>query len=209
LRYHHDPEPRDRAADPAGRPDDGGGLRDREGVHGSGVAQHSDLLRADGHRAPARHLHTGADAVAAVRGIGEIARRRCQALWVRHHCTTLSGTLRHGVRPGGADTRALARIPDDRRCRSREDAHLDPRSPSPMTSVLHRSIAHSYPVAARGQGLHIWDDTGKQYIDASGGAAVSCLGHGHPDVLAAMHKQLDTLAYAHTSFFTTRVAEEL
>jgi adenosylmethionine-8-amino-7-oxononanoate aminotransferase len=78
-----------------------------------------------------------------------------------------------------------------------------------MTPILHRSIAHSYPVAARGQGIHIWDATGKQYIDASGGAAVSCLGHGHPDVLAAMHAQLDKLAYAHTSFFTTQVAEEL
>ena len=78
-----------------------------------------------------------------------------------------------------------------------------------MTRVLHRTIAHSYPVAARGQGIHIWDATGKQYIDASGGAAVSCLGHGHPDVLAAMHAQLDKLAYAHTSFFTTQVAEEL
>ena len=37
----------------------------------------------------------------------------------------------------------------------------------------------------------------------------SCLGHGHPDVLAAMHAQIDKLAYAHTSFFTTEVAEEL
>jgi adenosylmethionine-8-amino-7-oxononanoate aminotransferase len=78
-----------------------------------------------------------------------------------------------------------------------------------MTRVLHRSIAQSYPVAERGEGIHIWDATGKQYIDASGGAAVSCLGHGHPDVLAAMHAQLDKLAYAHTSFFTTQVAEEL
>ena len=78
-----------------------------------------------------------------------------------------------------------------------------------MTSILHRTIAQSYPVAARGQGLHIWDAAGKPYIDASGGAAVSCLGHGHPDVLAAMHAQLDKLAYAHTSFFTTQVAEEL
>ena len=50
---------------------------------------------------------------------------------------------------------------------------------------------------------------GKRYLDASGGAAVSCLGHGHPDVLAAMHAQIDELAYAHTSFFTTEVAEEL
>src|SRR6202521_5428509 len=78
-----------------------------------------------------------------------------------------------------------------------------------MTRVLQRSIAHSYPMAVRGEGIHIWDATGKQYIDASGGAAVSCLGHAHPDVLAAMHAQLDRLAYAHTSFFTTQVAEEL
>ena len=78
-----------------------------------------------------------------------------------------------------------------------------------MTRVLHRSIAHDYPVAASGSGIHIRDANGKAYIDASGGAAVSCLGHGHPDVLAAMHAQLDRLAYAHTSFFTTEVAEEL
>ena len=38
---------------------------------------------------------------------------------------------------------------------------------------------------------------------------MSCLGHGHPDVLAAMHAQIDRLAYAHTSFFTTEPAETL
>ena len=59
------------------------------------------------------------------------------------------------------------------------------------------------------KGVFIRDATGKEYIDASGGAAVSCLGHSHPDVLAAMREQLDRLAYAHTSFFTTDVAEEL
>jgi adenosylmethionine-8-amino-7-oxononanoate aminotransferase len=78
-----------------------------------------------------------------------------------------------------------------------------------MTRILHRSIAHRYPVAESGRGLLIRDAEGKEYIDASGGAAVSCLGHSHPDVLAAMHAQLDQLAYAHTSFFTTAVAEEL
>jgi adenosylmethionine-8-amino-7-oxononanoate aminotransferase len=77
------------------------------------------------------------------------------------------------------------------------------------TRVLHRSIAQSYPAAAGGKGIHIYDTDGKAYIDASGGAAVSCLGHGHPDVLAAMHAQLDKLAYAHTSFFTSEVVEEL
>jgi adenosylmethionine-8-amino-7-oxononanoate aminotransferase len=57
--------------------------------------------------------------------------------------------------------------------------------------------------------MTIRDDSGREYLDASGGAAVSSLGHGHPDVLAAMHAQIDRLAYAHTSFFTTEVAEAL
>jgi adenosylmethionine-8-amino-7-oxononanoate aminotransferase len=78
-----------------------------------------------------------------------------------------------------------------------------------MTHILHRQTGHSYPVAASGHGVIIRDVDGKEYIDASGGAAVSCLGHSHPDVRAAMHEQLDRLAYAHTSFFTTQVAEEL
>ena len=78
-----------------------------------------------------------------------------------------------------------------------------------MTHLLHRQIHHQYPVAIGGQGVYLTDVDGKRYIDASGGAAVSCLGHQHPDVLAAMHAQLDNLAYAHTSFFTSDAAEEL
>jgi hypothetical protein len=78
-----------------------------------------------------------------------------------------------------------------------------------MTHILHRSIAHRYPTAVSAEGVLIRDETGKDYIDASGGAAVSCLGHSHPDVIAAMRAQLDHLEYAHTSFFTTQFAEEL
>src|SRR6516162_10858550 len=78
-----------------------------------------------------------------------------------------------------------------------------------MTHILHRQIGHPYPTATTARGVVIRDSAGKEYIDASGGAAVSCLGHSHPDVLSAMHKQLDQLAYAHTSFFTSQVAEEL
>jgi adenosylmethionine-8-amino-7-oxononanoate aminotransferase len=77
-----------------------------------------------------------------------------------------------------------------------------------MTHVLHRQIGHSYPIAVSGHGVFIRDAEGKEYIDASSGAAVSCLGHSHPDVLAAMREQFG-LAYAHTSFFTTPVAEAL
>src|SRR5439155_4135668 len=57
--------------------------------------------------------------------------------------------------------------------------------------------------------MEIITSDGRRYLDASGGAAVSCLGHAHPDVLAAIHAQIDRVAYAHTSFFTTEVAEEL
>ena len=78
-----------------------------------------------------------------------------------------------------------------------------------MTHILHRAANAMMPVAVGGKGIELFDRNGKTYIDASGGAAVSCLGHGHPDVLAAMHKQLDTIAYAHTGFFTTDVAERL
>jgi len=77
------------------------------------------------------------------------------------------------------------------------------------TRVFHRTLGRSYPVAVSGSGVHLRDADGNTYIDASGGAAVSCLGHGHPDVVAAMHAQIDRLAYAHTSFFTTEVAETL
>jgi adenosylmethionine-8-amino-7-oxononanoate aminotransferase len=78
-----------------------------------------------------------------------------------------------------------------------------------MTHILHRQIRHSLPVAVRAEGLTITAADGRRYLDASGGAAVSCLGHGHPDVIAAMHAQIDSVAYAHTSFFTTEVAEQL
>ncbi|ATX66732.1 aspartate aminotransferase family protein [Roseinatronobacter bogoriensis] len=78
-----------------------------------------------------------------------------------------------------------------------------------MTHLLHRSIHTPPRHAVSAQGLHFTDSEGRQYIDASGGAAVSCLGHAHPDVIAALHAQLDRLAYAHTGFFTTDVAEEL
>jgi adenosylmethionine-8-amino-7-oxononanoate aminotransferase len=78
-----------------------------------------------------------------------------------------------------------------------------------MTRVLHRQIARAYPQAVRGEGVYITDSEGRAYIDASSGAAVSCLGHNYPDVLAAMREQMDNLVYAHTSFFTSPAAEAL
>ncbi len=78
-----------------------------------------------------------------------------------------------------------------------------------MTHILHRAANAVMPAAVSAAGVEIVDAEGRRYLDASGGAAVSCLGHGHPDVVAALHKQLDALAYAHTSFFTSEPAERL
>jgi len=78
-----------------------------------------------------------------------------------------------------------------------------------MSHILHRIANANMPIAVGGRGVELVDSDGKAYIDASGGAAVSCLGHSHPDVIAALHRQLDALAYAHTAFFTTDVAERL
>jgi len=78
-----------------------------------------------------------------------------------------------------------------------------------MSHIIHRNLRQMPPTAVGGAGIVLRDSTGKSYLDASSGAAVSSLGHGHPDVIAAMHRQIDRCAYAHTAFFTTDVAEQL
>ena len=78
-----------------------------------------------------------------------------------------------------------------------------------MTQVFHRQLTNPLHRAVKGSGVYLFDDTGKRYLDASGGAAVSCLGHGDPDVVLAIKAQLDSLAFAHTGFFTSEPAEAL
>jgi hypothetical protein len=65
------------------------------------------------------------------------------------------------------------------------------------------------PTATSAQGCYIYDKSGKSYLDGSGGAAVSCLGHGDPDIISAIKSQADQLSFAHTGFFTSEPAEEL
>jgi len=75
--------------------------------------------------------------------------------------------------------------------------------------VFGRSTGGALPVAVAGEGCYLIDAGGRRYLDGSGGAAVSCLGHSDPDVRAALHAQLDRLAFAHTGFFTSQPAEDL
>ena len=78
-----------------------------------------------------------------------------------------------------------------------------------MTHVFPRHTKARPPVAARGEGAYIIDESGKRYLDGSGGAAVSCLGHSDPDVTQAIKDQADRIAFAHTGFFTSEPAERL
>lgn len=82
---------------------------------------------------------------------------------------------------------------------------IDPRT----SHVLHRSARQPLDVAVGGRGLTLTMADGRTVIDASGGAAVSCLGHGHPRVNAAIKAQIDHLAYANTSFYSSEPAEAL
>ncbi|HSD34738.1 MAG TPA: aminotransferase class III-fold pyridoxal phosphate-dependent enzyme, partial [Alphaproteobacteria bacterium] len=78
-----------------------------------------------------------------------------------------------------------------------------------MSFVLHRDLSGAPPVAVRGEGAYVLDSAGRRYLDACGGAAVSCLGHSHPEVIEAVRDQVGRLAFAHTSFFTSEPAEAL
>ncbi|MFP4275414.1 MAG: aspartate aminotransferase family protein [Paracoccaceae bacterium] len=93
--------------------------------------------------------------------------------------------------------------------------HMFPSGISTLSE--HRALSHVFPRNSRSappravsaRGVHIHDAAGKAYLDGSGGAAVSCLGHGDPDVIAAIRRQAETLAFAHTGFFTSEPAEAL
>lgn len=77
------------------------------------------------------------------------------------------------------------------------------------THIIHRQLTAHYPTIAGGEGIYLIDSNGKRYLDGSGGAAVSCLGHGHPKVTEAVKRQLDQIAFAHSAYFTNAPAEQL
>ena len=78
-----------------------------------------------------------------------------------------------------------------------------------MSSVFYRTTKKTYPLAVKSEGMYVFDETGKKYLDMSGGAAVSCLGHQHPIVIKALSEQIQTMSYAHTAFFSNKPQESL
>lgn len=78
-----------------------------------------------------------------------------------------------------------------------------------MSHVLHRDLRNPLPAAVKGEGPYVIDSTGKRYLDASGGPAVSCLGHSHPKVIEAVRRQAGEIAFAYSAFFTHPAMEAL
>lgn len=78
-----------------------------------------------------------------------------------------------------------------------------------MSHIFPRHSHKHPPMVSHGEGVFLYDTSGKAYFDGSGGAAVSCLGHSDPDVIAAIKEQVDKVAFAHTGFFTSATAEAL
>jgi adenosylmethionine-8-amino-7-oxononanoate aminotransferase len=78
-----------------------------------------------------------------------------------------------------------------------------------MSHVFGRDTRERSPIAVRGEGIYLFDESGRAYLDASCGAGVSCLGHGHPLVGEAIKRQVDRLAFAYTGFFSNEPQEAL
>ena len=78
-----------------------------------------------------------------------------------------------------------------------------------MSHVFHRGGGTAPPLAVSASGMRIVDKAGQSFLDASGGAAVSCIGHGEPRVVEAIRAQAAQLDYVHSSVFTSAPAEAL
>lgn len=77
------------------------------------------------------------------------------------------------------------------------------------SAVLHRNTRFLPKKAVGGQGSYLFLEDGTKFLDSTGGAAVSCLGHGHEQIKKAIANQMDQLSYCHSAFFSTQVSEDL
>ena len=79
----------------------------------------------------------------------------------------------------------------------------------PDTPVFYRKLTRRYPLIVRGEGCALYDDAGKRYLDAVGGAFVANVGHGVTEIADAMARQAARLAYVNGTAFTHEAVEEL
>ncbi len=79
---------------------------------------------------------------------------------------------------------------------------------SRYTEALMNTFGPPKLALVRGEGTHVWDADGKEYVDLLAGIAVNSLGHGHPALVGAITEQLQTLGHV-SNFFTTGPQVEL
>ncbi|GAB4265903.1 aspartate aminotransferase family protein [Deferrisoma sp.] len=106
---------------------------------------------------------------------------------------------------------ALAAAKPDRNPEQPITASPGPPEPAPAREdhVFYRSPGKRYPKAVKAEGVWIWDETGKRYLDGSSGACVVAIGHGVPEIREAALAQFDRIAFAHGSQFTTEACQEM
>lgn len=77
----------------------------------------------------------------------------------------------------------------------------------PHGHVMYRKARRPHPMIERAEGVYLYDDEGRRYLDASGGAIVVNIGHGVREVADALGEQAARVAYAHPTAFTTHPSE--
>jgi adenosylmethionine-8-amino-7-oxononanoate aminotransferase len=82
-------------------------------------------------------------------------------------------------------------------------------SETKTSAILHRDTRFVPKKAIGGKGCYVFLEDGTKFLDATGGAAVSCLGHGNEQVTQIIKDQMDQISYCHSAFFGTQVAEDL
>lgn len=78
----------------------------------------------------------------------------------------------------------------------------------PRGHVFYRKLARVYPLVTHGNGIYLYDENGKRYIDGSGGAIVVIVGHGQKEILQKISEQMGQVSYVHGTQFTTKSIEE-
>jgi len=78
-----------------------------------------------------------------------------------------------------------------------------------MSHVFYRKFGVELPVITRAEGVYLYDDRGKRYLDACGGAMVASIGHGVPEIADAIAEQAKKVAYVNGTAFTTQPVERL
>src|SRR5262249_5724783 len=163
-----------------------------DGAHGRGCGPSAAVRRGDGARILPEPHRRGCDRTSARRGrVRARRRKRARAAAPDRNEARCLGAIRRGGSPIMSVSSAAVSVP------------------KPRSRVLHRSLREVPPIAASGHGVWLVDAQGREVLDGSGGAAVSCLGHQHPRVLEAVMRQADKLAYAHTRLFSWDAAEAL